>query len=408
MRIVLVTYGSRGDVGPVTALARRLAELDVDVQMCAPPDFAELLDGDGVLTPLGWPIRMLATGRVPGRTSLSDIAADLTAMAYEAVTGLGEGCAAVVATGSFPAVAGARAAAEKLGLPYVFTTFSPNSLPAPHHPPLPWPGQAVPEGVTGNRELWALNAQHMNALFGETVNAHRASVGLPPVEALRDHVFGDRLLLAADPVLGPWQSTPELGVVQTGAWIRPDDRPLPDDLEAFLAAGPPPVYVGFGSMLLRGAPPQEVSRSVIRAVRSHGRRVVLSSGWADLSLIDEAADCFIVGEANHQALFPRTAAVVHHGGAGTTVAAARAGVPQVIVPQVADQPYWAARVTDLGIGAAHDGPTPTTESLAAALKPILTPETAARAATVSQRIRSDGAQRAAELVLDIARSAPTP
>jgi vancomycin aglycone glucosyltransferase len=97
------------------------------------------------------------------------------------------------------------------------------------------------------------------------------------------------------------------------------------------------------------------------------------------------------------------AAVVHHGGAGTTTTAARSGAPQVVVPQAGDQSYWAARVADLGIGAAHDGPTPTIESLSVALKTTLTPETRARATAVAGTIRTDGAMVAAKLLLDRSR-----
>ena len=123
--------------------------------------------------------------------------------------------------------------------------------------------------------------------------------------------------------------------------------------------------------------------------------MLVSRGWADLALVDDQDDCFAVGEVNHQALFRRVAAVVHHGGAGTTTTAARAGAPQVVVPQLADQLHWAGRVADLGIGAAHDGPTPTFESLSAALKTALTPETRARASAVAGTIRTDGAAVAA-------------
>ena len=93
---------------------------------------------------------------------------------------------------------------------------------------------------------------------------------------------------------------------------------------------------------------------------------------------------------------------MHHGGAGTTTTAAKAGAPQVIVPQLADQPYWAGRVAELGIGAAHDGPRPTLESLSAALETALAPETRATARGVSEAIRTDGAAVAAELLLDAA------
>ena len=138
----------------------------------------------------------------------------------------------------------------------------------------------------------------------------------------------------------------------------------------------------------------------IEAIRAQDRRVVLSRGWADLARIDNSDDCFVVGEVNHQALFPRMATVVHHGGAGTTTTATRAGAPQVVVPQIADQPYWACRVAELGIGAAHDGPTPTVESLSAALETALTPETRTRATAVAATIRTDGATVAAKLLLE--------
>jgi vancomycin aglycone glucosyltransferase len=131
-------------------------------------------------------------------------------------------------------------------------------------------------------------------------------------------------------------------------------------------------------------------------------------GWADLALIDERDDCFSVGEVNQQALFARVAAVVHHGGAGTTTTATRAGAPQVVVPQATDQPYWAGRVAELGIGAAHDGPTPTTESLSAALRTALAPETRVRATAVSGTVRTDGTTVAATLLLDSAARERTP
>ncbi|WP_327117370.1 glycosyltransferase [Nocardia sp. NBC_01730] len=400
MRVVLVTYGSRGDVEPMTGLARQLQALGAEVRVCAPPDFAELLGGVGVpLTPVGWPIRALATRAVTGKApkTLPEIAAELTAMAYEAVAAVAVGCDAVVATGSLPAVAGAQAAAEKLGIPYVFTSFSPCYLPSPHHRPVAWPGQVLPADETDNRVLWDANAEHLNTLFGETINTHRVSIGLPRTDNIRDHVHTALLFLAADPVLGPWPQPADLDVAQTGAWIRPDERPLSAGLEAYLDAGPPPVYVGFGSMPLREA--EEVTQAVIEAVRGQGRRVLLGSGWADLALIDDRDDCFVVGEVNQQALFRRVAAAVHHGGAGTTTTAARAGAPQVIVPQVADQPYWASRVAELGIGTGHDGPTPTAESLSSALEIALTPETGARAAAVAATVRTDGAERAANLLL---------
>jgi vancomycin aglycone glucosyltransferase len=286
--------------------------------------------------------------------------------------------------------------AEVRGIPYVLAAFQARSFPAPHQTPLPRPGKPFPPGVTDNRMLWELDAERVQALYGAPLNAQRAARGLPPVDNVRDHVFTDRPWLAADPTLDPWPGSPDLDVVQTGAWILPDERPLPADLLTFLDAGAPPVYVGFGSVRA----PENAAVVAIEAIRAQGRRVVVSRGWAELAPTDDGHDCFVVGEVNHQALFGRVAAVVHHGGAGTTTTAARAGAPQVVVPQIADQPYWASRVAELGIGAAHDGSTPTFESLAAALRTALSPETHARATAVAATIRTDGAATAAMLLLD--------
>jgi UDP:flavonoid glycosyltransferase YjiC (YdhE family) len=104
-----------------------------------------------------------------------------------------------------------------------------------------------------------------------------AGVGVPMVP-----VGQSARALATDPALDPWQETPDLDVVQTGAWILPDVRPLPDDLEAFLDAGTPPVYVGFGSMPMRAS--TDVARVAIEAIRAQGRRALVGRGWADLGI----------------------------------------------------------------------------------------------------------------------------
>ena len=397
MRVVLSSYGSRGDVEPLVALALRLRELGAEVRVCAPPDFAPRLADIGVpFVPAGPSARAL-TKAAPPASSLPERAARVIASQFEAVTAAAEGCDALVATGMMPAAAGALSVAERLGIRSVSVTFQQLTLPAPHRRPLEYPGRAFPPGVTDNRVLWDLDAQSVNALFRDALNIHRASAGLAAVDDVRGYVVGERPWLATDPVLDPWRETPGLDVMQTGAWIVPDDRPLPADLDAFLDAGPPPVYVGFGSMPMHSS--NDVAHVAVEAVRAQGRRALLARGWADLALVEGMDDCFAVGEVNHQAVFGRVAAVVHHGGAGTTTTAARAGVAQVVVPQLADQPYWAGRVAGLGIGAAHDGPAPTVESLSAALASALAPATRARAAEVAATIRTDGAAVAASLLL---------
>ncbi|MGW0766746.1 glycosyltransferase [Streptomyces sp. NPDC002676] len=404
MRVLLSTFGSRGDVEPMAGLAVALRELGAEVRVCAPPDedFAQRLAGVGVpMVPVGPSARALTKAALPP-SSISQRAAAIIAGQLDTVTAAAEGCDVLVATGMLPAAAGALTVAEKLGIPSVSVTFQQVTLPSLHRRPLAYPGRPLPSEVTDNKVLWEQDARTVNDLFGAALNTNRESIGLPPVDDVRHYVVGDRPWLATDPALDPWQGMADLDVVQTGAWIVPDERPLPDELLAFLEAGEPPVYVGFGSMPMHAS--GDVAQVAVEAVRAQGRRAVLSRGWADLTLIGDQDDCFVVGEVNHQALFGRMAAVVHHGGAGTTTTAARAGAPQVVVPQLADQPYWAGRVAELGIGVAHDGPTPTFDSLSAALKAALTSEVHHRAKAVAGTVRTDGAAVAARLLSDTVTS----
>ena len=159
--------------------------------------------------------------------------------AVTAVTAAAEGCDALVATGMMPAAAGTRSVAEKLGIRSVYATFQQLILPSPHHAPMAYPERPFPPEMTDNRMLGNLDAQSINALFREALNTHRASIGLPPVDDVRDYVrdyvIGKQPWLATDPILDPWRETPDLDVIQTGAWILPDVRPLPAELVAFLA-----------------------------------------------------------------------------------------------------------------------------------------------------------------------------
>jgi vancomycin aglycone glucosyltransferase len=405
MRVLLSTYDSRGGVEPLLGLAVQLRALGAEAWVCAPPDeeFAERLAGFGVpLVSFGESVRAMATAaRSAGPPSEADLRRHLDgliAAQFDIVAAAAEGCDALVATTLPWTAAGVRSVAEKLGIHYVYASYHPTHLPSQHHPPPEYADLPYAPGETGNLMLWDLNARNTNALLGPMLNSHRGAIGLPPVDNVRDYAFTDRPWVAADPTLGPWREPADLEVVQTGAWLVPDERPLPAGLVAFLDAGTPPVYVGFGSMPVLFS--EDTARVAIEAIRAQGCRALLAHGWADLALIDDRDDCFAVGEVNQQALFGRVAAVVHHGGAGTTTAASRAGAPQVVIPQGKDQLYWAGRVADLGIGAAHAGPIPTFESLSAALATALSPGTRARASDVAGKIRTDGAVVAATLLLE--------
>jgi vancomycin aglycone glucosyltransferase len=399
MRVLLSTIGSRGDVQLILALAVKLKELGQEARICAPPDFREWVESFGVsFVPVGQEVRQTASrpfasqGK-PTPDQMRQLMEETVAGQFAAITAAAKDCDVLVAGMSLQFALGS--VAEWMEVPHIYATWCPVTLPSPHHapPPLPW---VTTDGTIDNPTLWARDAQRWTDNFGAALNSSRASLGLKPVHDVRRHLFTDRPWLAADHVLGPWIKTADLDVVQTGAWIMPDDRPISSELEAFLDAGETPVYFGFSSM----AAPQNLSRAMITAARENGRRAIVSRGWADVLLPDNEPDCLSIGEDNLQAIFRRVAAVVHHGGAGTTTIAAMAGVPQVVVPQIWDQHYWAERVQKLGIGTAHVPGVPTADSLTEALRRTLHPDVAVRARSVAATIRADGAEVAARRLID--------
>lgn len=408
MRALLSTIGSRGDVQPLIALALELKALGHEARLCVPPDFRESIETLGfAVTPIGPELRKMTASRPPAGSvttppspeRLRQLAEASVAAQFETVAAAARDCDIIIAATALQIAA--RSVAETLSIPYRFVAYCPAVLPSPHHAPpvLGIKGQ-TPAGPTADtRELWAQNGASFNAMFGAALNAHRSAVGLAPVDDVRSHIFTERPWLAADKTLGPWPDSDDNTVVQTGAWLVADDRPLSPEIEAFLSNGEPPIFFGFGSIRATDG----LSDAMVASARAVGRRAIVSRGWADLTIEGEAPDCLVIGEANLQALFGRVAAIVHHGGAGTTTIASLGGAPQVVTPQMYDQYYWAQRVADLGIGVAHAPSAPTAESLTKALGEALRPDVAARARAIAADVRRDGATVAAQLVVAATR-----
>jgi sterol 3beta-glucosyltransferase len=176
-----------------------------------------------------------------------------------------------------------------------------------------------------------------------------------------------------------------------GYWFldQPNDWQPSVELQAFLDAGDPPVYVGFGSMA--GRKPQRLAQIVIEALQAANVRGVIATGWGGLDANDLPETIFKIDQAPHDWLFPRMAAVAHHGGAGTTAAGLRAGRPTVICSFIADQPFWGARVYALGVGPKHIPQKQlTVEKLAAAIREATTnPAMRQRAADLGEQIRAE-------------------
>ncbi|HMB48834.1 MAG TPA: glycosyltransferase, partial [Afifellaceae bacterium] len=186
----------------------------------------------------------------------------------------------------------------------------------------------------------------------------------------------------------------------TGYWFlqpSPDWQP-PDDLARFLRDGPPPVYIGFGSMPAKNARRQ--TAIVLEALRLSGQRGLLASGWGGLDSGGNSDTVHVLESAPHDWLFPRCSAVVHHGGAGTTHEALRWGRPSVICPFGVDQPFWGWQINRLGAG-----PKPIAQKrltgarLAAAIFEALSPDVRSRASEIGVAIRQeDGADKAAGII----------
>ena len=400
MQVLLSSIGTRGDVQPLVALALELRTLGHRSRLCVAPNFKEWIESYGLeCIPIGPDLQKLTAGSTPARPILplseeqrQKMAEDSVRGQFQVINEAARGCDLIIAATALQIAA--RSIAELQNSAYIFTAYCPAVLPSPKYPPPKTGGahsQTLPEAA--NLQLWAENEAEFNARFGAVLNQERAKLGLGRVASVRDHMFTDRPWLAADAALAPAFPAAGMQVVQTGAWVIPDHRELPEELERFLASGAPPVYLGFGSM----GESDQTSRLLIEAARALGLRSILSQGWANLRPGDAGDDCLSIGDVNYEKLFPRVAAVVHHGGAGTTHAAARAGAAQVIVPHNYDQFYWAHRLQQLEVGIA--GPNQSelrAEALAQALRAALQPEVKAQAQELSGRMERDGVRIAAE------------
>jgi vancomycin aglycone glucosyltransferase len=399
MRALLAAVGTRGDVQPALALALELRKLGHAVRLCTSPNFIDWAKSLGLeAVPMGVEMRMPSrkSGPMPKLTAeelrrLRESMPDLITDQFETIGAAAEGCDVIVGANAHQYAA--PSIAEHAGIGCVTAVYAPVSLPSPDLAPPPPPGQAIDmAGSTSVEEQWRNAASVWNERALERINHNRGRLGMSPIDDVLDYVLTDHTWLAADAALGPVPTTPGRKILQTGAWVLTDATPLPADLEAFLQEGEPPIFVGFGSMPAAG----DAAHRLIAAARAVGRRIVVSRGWAELELVDDAPDCMAVGDVSHDVLFPRVAAVVHHGGAGTTATAARAGVPQVITPMFGDQFYWASRIVDLGAGTTTPYSKLTEEFLTGALREVCDPAVVARARTLARRVGRDGAEIAAK------------
>ncbi|MFF7458330.1 glycosyltransferase [Kitasatospora sp. NPDC008115] len=390
MRILIVTAGSRGDVAPFTGLGRRLLEAGHQVTVAAHPPFAALIGGCG----LGHrPVPGDPQELVRARTASPEQAREAS-RAY--VEGLADGVARAVADGTdlvltaFGPAPFSRAAGEAFGVPVVGTYLAPAF--ATRHFALPGAPETGPPGPEDNLAAGRGVLSRADGFFADAVNRLRGGLGLPVGAPSPSPADIRPVFHGFSPLVVPRPADWPAGVEVTGYWwpARPEGWRPAAELADFLRAGPPPVFIGFGSM----APGQgeRLGELVTGAVRRAGVRAIVQAGWAGLG--GHGPDVLTVGELPHDWLLPRTAAVVHHAGAGTTAAGLRAGVPAVPVPVMADQPFWASRLHELGVASR---PLPfqdlTAENLGDAITACLSePAHRRRAADLAHRLATeDGA-----------------
>ncbi len=296
--------------------------------------------------------------------------------------------------------------ADRTGVPSVLASLVPVSRTG-EFPAVGGPDLHV--GRTYNRLTYAIGDQMGWQPFRRLVNGWRVeTLGVPPAPFLGPMRSIDHrrrpVLYGFSPSIVP--RPPDWGphIRVTGYWFsQPDDRwQPPPDLAHFLDSGPPPVYAGFGSMTDRE--PARVARIVLEALRRAECRAVVLSGWAGLAGVTDPPRVHFVDSVPHNWLFPKTAAVVHHWGAGTTHAGLLAGAPTVVVPFFTDQPFWGARVADLGVG---PRPIPrsdlSVDRMAAALRRTTRDSgMRVRARVIGERIRAeDGVAQAVRALCDM-------
>jgi vancomycin aglycone glucosyltransferase len=351
MEILLDTYGSAGDVRPLLALGQALRKRGARVRDCAPPDSLHLFAGSGLpFSPLGGDVRGLMAAqadRLVGRPLAA--MAPMTRILKHELENQFRQLPAAIANADLVVCSGlalaAPSVAEAYGVACRYAVSMPLLLPSRRHAPLAVPWQNLPPLF--NLALWRIAGHLLDLGYRTLVNRHRQHLGLYPLKRVMPHLTAN-MVVAADRELAPLPPEAPSACRQTGYWHDCSRMPLPEPVERFLDHGPPPIYMGFGSM---GDPrPHQTVTLLRRAARLAGLRAIIQSGWAGLEFKSDA-DCLCVrDELPHDRLFPRLAGAVHHGGAGTTMAAARAGIPQVIVPHLLDQFYWGQRVLKTGVG----------------------------------------------------------
>lgn len=409
MNITIFSIGTQGDVRPFIALGLGLQSAGHKVciasgQTCATlvrshglryspltADFLEVMAKDPRAIQRGLnPLALMSTAR----RHLKDMSQHWASEGLTAAEGadllLGNGMMAVLA----------NSLGEALGIPSIETHLQPVT-PCPDIPPMMLTPPARPRNGTLNELLYhvlrGVTWRMLSAAYGPV----RKSLNLEPLPwygpYYRQKKQDRRILYGYSPALLPRSPSWPQGVQVTGNWfLQGEAKWQPSaELNAFLSGGDKPIYIGFGSMLSDDT--DGLSTIINEAIAKTGRRAIIATGWGGLAAQDHSnPNVLFIDAAPHDWLFPQVALAVHHGGAGTTAATIRAGIPSVIVPFFGDQPFWAWRLKQNGVApAALMRKTLTAEQLAAAITAASADEMQTAAALLASKIaQEDGVKTA--------------
>ena len=361
-KISIVASGTRGDVQPYVALGKGLKNAGYTVRLLTSEDFESLVTDAGlefcstgdnveeVLQSDAWRKTIESGNFISILARMQKEMKQRAAATAQQMPGLLKGSEMILTgMGGF---AGVYSIAELLKIPviqaYVFPFTPTQEFPSPLVPKLPfsalnrlsfhltrqmfWQSSKVGDATT--RQVLGIGKA---SFFGPFQSLNRRNV--PTLYGYSSHVL---------PRPHDWPENQQV----TGYWFldAPSDWTPPSDLMNFLNAGAPPVYIGFGSMSSRN--PEEAGAIALEALALSGQRGVIASGWGGLKTANLPNTVHLISSIPHSWLFPHMVAVVHHGGAGTTAAGLRAGIPSILVPFFGDQPFWGQRVEDLGVGPA--------------------------------------------------------
>lgn len=351
MKVVIYVSGTRGDIQPLAALADYLHRNGDQIVFCCPPngkaitscyDFPVHFIGQDVEKvsaetpdPSKFPIRATTTLIKYLKSEISEQFACLPSLAESADL-------LIAASFGF----GVRNIAEFLKIPFIYVAYSPSIISSEYYPPMtirrrinsPWL----------NRMLFKMADLEFTIALQKHTNNERAKLKMPPVHHFLDYGIGSNIILACDPEIMPAAPDTSSRCLQTGYLFKPPANSMNKDLVEFLSKKGPFIYAGFGSM--KSHKPEETAQILLEAAEITRTRLIMAKGWKGIELTEKNSKHFIAEEIPHSLLFPRISAAIHHGGTGTIATAARAGIPQIIIPHMTDQFFNGYQVHDRGLG----------------------------------------------------------